>query len=270
MQVTSNLTGVESNHQSPLPLLHAKQIHKLFGRKEVLSQIDITIYPHEIITIIGLNGSGKTTLLKILLGLEEPTSGDVIRREGLRIGYVPQSITFDSILPMTVLGFLRLMAKDSHKITAVAEELEILPYINRQLYALSGGELQRVLLAQALLVDPHLLVLDEPVQGVDFGSQAQLYQLIRKVSTTRECAVLMVSHDLHLVMADTDRVICLNRHICCSGTPFGVSRDPEFIALFGKDVANQVALYVHHHDHQHDTRGDVVQIPHTHSHDCEH
>jgi zinc transport system ATP-binding protein len=241
------------------PLLQAVQVHKQFGRREVLSHIDLAIYPREIVTIIGPNGSGKSTLLKILLGLLQPTFGEIITQKGLRIGYVPQAIQFDPLLPLTVLNFLKLFGQDKRKISTIAEELEIMPYINRQIHALSGGEMQRVLLAQALLTDPHLLVLDEPVQGVDFNGQAQLYQLIRRVARARECAVLMVSHDLHLVMADTDRVICLNRHICCSGTPHGVSRDPEFINLFGSETASQIALYVHHHDHQHNTHGDIVE-----------
>lgn len=249
------------------PLLQAVQVYKHFGRREVLSQIDLAIHPREIVTVIGPNGSGKSTLLKILLGLTPVSSGEVIAQPGLRIGYVPQAIAFDSILPLTVLNLLKLFSEDKRRISAVAEELEIIPYMYRQVYALSGGELQRVLLAQALLTEPHLLVLDEPVQGVDFNGQAQLYQLIRRVARARDCAVLMVSHDLHLVMAGTDKVICLNRHICCSGTPHGVSRDPEFITMFGDEIASQIALYVHHHDHQHNTSGEIVKgCGHEHAH----
>lgn len=220
--------------------------------------MDLTVLPREIVTIIGPNGSGKSTLLKILLGLAEPSLGKVQRAAGLRVGYVPQTLVFDSVLPLSVLKFLQLFAADADKIKTVAEELEITLLLQQQVHGLSGGELQRVLLAQALLNEPNLLVLDEPVQGVDFGGQAQLYQLIRSIARARECAVLMVSHDLHLVMAGTDKVICLNRHICCSGSPQGVSRDPEFIKLFGDEVAGQIALYVHHHDHAHNTHGDVI------------
>ncbi len=256
----------EAGENISKPLLQAVHIHKHFGRREVLCHIDLNIHPKEIITIIGPNGSGKTTLLRILLGLMQPDDGEIITIPGLRIGYVPQSIHFEPTLPLTVLNFLKLICGDSRKIFAVAEELGIVPYLKRQIYALSGGELQRVLLAQALLNDPHLLVLDEPIQGVDFSNQAALYQLIRTTARSRNCAVLMVSHDLHLVMAGTDRVICLNGHICCSGSPQHVSRDPEFVNLFGNDVANQIAYYVHHHDHQHDTQGAIMKSEHSHDH----
>lgn len=242
------------------PLLQAVGIHKRFGRRSILRNLDLDVHEREIITVIGPNGSGKTTLLRMLLGMMRSDEGEILRMPELRIGYVPQSIHFDQSMPLTVLNLLRLISTDRRHINEVAEELEITPYLNRQVHALSGGELQRVLLTQALLNEPHLLVLDEPVQGVDFSNQAALYKLIRNIARERGCAVLMVSHDLHLVMAGTDRVICLNGHICCSGTPQHVSRDPEFINLFGADVANQIAYYVHHHDHRHDEHGDVVAV----------
>lgn len=237
------------------------------------------VYPAEIVTIIGPNGSGKTTLLKILLGLTEADSGEIFQSPALKIGYVPQQVKFDSIMPLTAYDLLKLMERDHERIMQVAAEVEITRYLRRQLYALSGGELQRVMLAQALLTGPQLLVLDEPVQGVDFNGQATLYKLIREVARARGCAVLMVSHDLHLVMADTDHVICLNRHICCSGTPHDVSKDAEFINLFGAETAKQIAYYVHHHDHQHGMDGEVVmqatntvhiKAPHVHGEDCQH
>lgn len=233
------------------------------------------VYPAEIVTIIGPNGSGKTTLLKILLGLVPPSEGDIFLHPTLRIGYVPQVIQFDPIMPLAAYDLLKLIEKDHERIMQVAAEVEITGYLRRQLYALSGGELQRVMLAQALLNQPQLLVLDEPVQGVDFNGQARLYKLIREVARARECAVLMVSHDLHLVMAETDHVICLNRHICCSGTPHNVSKDAEFISLFGAETAKQIAYYVHHHDHQHDVHGEVVASAesaqaHVHGEGCNH
>jgi len=246
------------------PLIQAESLHKRFGRKTVLSHVNLTIAPEEVVTLIGPNGSGKTTLLRILLGLEQKDGGYLKHREGLTIGYVPQKIHFSQTLPLTVKSFLKLFCKNAHKIQQVAEELEMLSIMRRQVYALSGGELQRVMLAQALLTEPNLLVLDEPVQGVDFTGQAKIYQLIKQTARARKCAVLMVSHDLHVVMAGTDKVICLNKHICCSGTPQTVSKDPEFVKLFGSDVAGQVALYSHNHDHKHGMSGEVIE---GHSHD---
>ena len=251
------------------PLIEARGIYKRFGnRRAVLSDINLKIEQGEIVTVIGPNGSGKTTLLRVLLGLDAPTQGELLQRQALRVGYVPQKIQFSPVLPFTVKYFLGLFARSRRQISAIAEELEIMNLLNRQVYALSGGQLQRVMLAQALLKDPSLLVLDEPVQGVDFTGQARIYQLIKNICRERQCAVLMVSHDLHLVMAGTDKVICLNQHICCSGTPQSVSKDPEFTSMFGKDVASQIALYVHHHDHQHSLTGEVVSDGgHDHTHD---
>lgn len=242
------------------PLLQARGIYKRYGRRGVLEGASFSVAPEEIVTLIGPNGSGKTTLLRILLGLEEATRGDVIRHPDLRVGYVPQKLHFSPVIPITVMSFLQMFCPIAAKIKMLAEELNLSRILARQMSMLSGGEMQRVLLAQALLKEPNLLVLDEPVQGVDFSGQARIYQLIKQVCRDRQCAVLMVSHDLHMVMAGTDRVICLNRHICCSGSPKRVSRDPEFTRLFGQEVANQLAFYAHHHDHRHTITGDVVPV----------
>lgn len=253
------------------PLIQANGIYKRFGRRTVLADVNLSVHEGEVITIIGPNGSGKTTLLKTLIGLQENSAGSITHRFDLRIGYVPQRLQFSPVMPMTVRHFLRLFAQKRGMASALAEELEFVNVLNRQLYALSGGELQRVMLAQALLSNPNLLVLDEPVQGVDFTGQARMYKLIKRVSRARNCAVIMVSHDLHVVMSGTDRVICLNRHICCSGSPQSVSQDPEFINMFGQDIASQVALYIHHHDHQHNLTGEVVpESGQTHHHDHSH
>lgn len=221
--------------------------------------VDFSIARNEIVTLIGPNGCGKTTLLRCLLGLVKADSGRIRRRRKLRIGYVPQKIHFEPNLPITVRYFLKMASKAPVNPAEVVELTGIGLLLGHQMRELSGGELQRVLLAQAIMEKPDLLVLDEPVQGVDFAGQAQLYRLIRNVSRERECAVLMVSHDLHLVMADTDRVLCLNGHICCSGTPQRVSRDPAFVKLFGEEVARQIAFYVHHHDHQHSMDGHIIK-----------
>ncbi len=202
-------------------------------------------------TIIGPNGSGKTTLVRILLGLDTPDQGTITRKDRLRIGYVPQKLAIDPTLPLTTSWFLALTAKQADDVVEVAREVGVEGILNQPLQALSGGELQRVLIARALLSKPELLVLDEPAQGVDVTGQAMLYALIARLKDTHNLSVLMVSHDLHLVMSATDHVICLNHHICCSGHPHSVRGDPAFAALFGQHVADSLAVYTHHHDHDH-------------------
>jgi zinc transport system ATP-binding protein len=201
---------------------------------------------------VGPNGAGKTTLLKVLLGLIAPDAGSVARRPNLRIGYVPQKLDLSPTLPLTAGRFLKLADAVSHADIAEtlkrvgASKVEATP-----LQSLSGGELQRVLLARALLRKPELLVLDEPVRGVDLVGQADLYDLIAGLRSEMGLGVVLVSHDLHLVMRATDEVLCLNGHVCCHGHPEAVSVHPEFVALFGARVAETMALYPHHHDHRH-------------------
>ena len=209
-------------------------------------------------SLIGPNGAGKTTLVRILLGLLDPDGGTITRMDGLRIGYMPQRVGLDKTMPLSVLRFLQL-AKSADE-SAIAELLSLLRIEHlseQQLIAVSGGELQRVLLARALLNDPHLLILDEPAQGVDVAGQAELYQLIGDIRTERGCGVLMISHDLHLVMSATDEVICLNHHVCCHGKPEQVSSDPAFLELFGASASDGLAVYTHHHNHEHDLSGNI-------------
>lgn len=210
------------------------------------------LHERKIVTIIGPNGSGKTTLLKLLLGLETADQGTVNRKPGLKVGYVPQQVVIDPILPVTVEWFLCLSAgKNAHELAKLAQETGITHTLKQSIHSVSGGEMQRVLLARALLCRPELLVLDEPAQGVDVTGQALLYDLIASINRSHGCAVLMVSHDLHMVMSATDHVICLNHHVCCSGHPHSVRDDPAFASLFGKHVAESLAIYTHHHDHTH-------------------
>lgn len=219
----------------------------------ILENISFKVARGEIVTIIGPNGGGKTALLKIILGLYSPTHGVVHRKPHLRIGYMPQAISVESLMPLNAARFLLLSPRaDMTKCIKLAQELEITQLLESPIQTLSGGELQRVLLARALLNDPDLLVLDEPAQGVDINGQAALYQLISRVRANLGCGIVMVSHDLHLVIAGTDQVICLNRHICCGGTPGDVMQNPEFVHLFGQKIATEVALYTHNHDHHHD------------------
>ncbi len=244
------------------PILRANNLSLTFGQKKVLDQISLNIQPRQIITLIGPNGCGKSTLIKVLLGLETADSGKVTRRPGLRIGYMPQRLSLDQRMPLTVTGFLQLARGASNeRISYWLDRLSIGALAQQSVHDLSGGEWQRVLLARALLIKPDLLVLDEPVQGVDVQGQLELYSLIPQLRDELGCAVLMVSHDLHLVMAATDEVICLNGHVCCSGHPDTVSIDPAYIRLFGARPQGQqqapIAHYTHHHDHQHCADGHV-------------
>jgi len=230
-----------------------------YAGRVVLEGVDLTIDAGEIVTLIGPNGAGKTTLVKLLLGLIQPDAGRVTRRSGLRVGYLPQRVQIDSVLPLDVSRLLTLTRGASRvRQQRVLEEVGVPQLLHSPVQGLSGGELQRVLLARTLLIDPDLLVLDEPTQGVDFNGQAKFYRLIAELRDNHGCGVLMVSHDLHLVMAATDRVYCLNHHVCCHGAPESVRQHPEYLALFGPQVASDLAVYAHHHDHDHDLSGAVA------------
>ena len=237
-------------------LIEAEGVGVRIGRHELLQNVDLALHAGEILSLIGPNGAGKTTLLRVLLGVLAPTAGRVRRRPGLSVGYVPQRLQLDPTLPISVRRFLAL-GRGSRDREALAEVGA--SHLERALMAeLSGGEFQRVTLARALARAPDLLLLDEPAQGVDFAGQLELYALIEKVRDRRGCGVLLVSHDLHVVMAATDRVVCLNRHVCCAGQPEAVSRHPEYLSLFGAGTAERLAVYSHAHDHAHDLAGAVV------------
>lgn len=249
--MNQTLSSASANATSNL-LISAHQIQHRFGDNRVLQDIDFQIYRNQIITLIGPNGAGKSTLVKILLKILPPTQGQVIHHQNLVIGFMPQKIQIDPTLPLTVKRFLQLgLKKAEHNTTqieTIAQELQIASHLNQAVQSLSGGEMQRVLLARALIRNPDLLVLDEPVQGIDLQSQSQIYQLIHEQQQKRQCGVLMISHDLHLVMKHTDEVICLNQHVCCSGTVQSLRDHPSFIAQFGADLPEH-GLYQHHHDH---------------------
>ena len=218
----------------PRRLIEGYGLMVRFGRTVVLEKVDIVVQESRVVTVIGPNGAGKTTLLRVLLGLTDADSGVVRRRAGLRIGYVPQRLHVDPTLPLTVQRFLGLV-QERRRVGQVLEELAITRLFKKPMQRLSGGEMQRVLLARALLGNPDLLVLDEPAQSVDVGGQRELYTLIGRLRDQHGCGVLLVSHDLHLVMGTTDYVICLNRRVCCAGPPALVSQQPEYIALFGRE-----------------------------------
>ena len=246
----------------PNALLTGRGITVVKSGRELLSGIDIALHAGEIVTVIGPNGAGKTTLVRALLGLEDPASGSVVRKPGLIVGYVPQRFDIDRTIPLTVARFLNLgLSKTPAEIDTVLDDVGADRVRDAQVANLSGGELQRVVLARALLRGPQLLVLDEPARGVDHIGEADLYALISRLRDTRGFGVLLVSHDLHIVMANADRVICINRHVCCSGRPETVARHPEYARLFGDDAARAFAVYTHDHDHEHDMAGRPVEKP---------
>jgi zinc transport system ATP-binding protein len=252
-----------------MSLLDMRGVSVRFGRQAVLDSVDLSIDAGEIVTIVGPNGSGKSTLLRALIGAV-PFEGEVTRAEGVRIGYVPQKLAVDRTMPMTVARFLSLPVRaDAEALAAALAQVGMQGSESAQMADLSGGQFQRVLLARALMDAPHLLVLDEPTQGLDQPGTADFYALIGDVRDRLGCAVLMVSHDLHVVMSASDRVICLNGHVCCHGTPEVVSTAPEYRALFGQGTHGALALYRHEHDHHHD-HGAEHGHDHEHDHAGEH
>lgn len=223
----------------------------------MLSDISLDVLPGEIITLIGPNGAGKTTLVRVVLGLAASTGTRFIK-PGLTIGYMPQKLELNPQLPMTVLRFLETSRAPAYVLRQRMKQTGIEDLASHPMQSVSGGELQRVLLTRALAINPDLLVLDEPAQGVDIHGQAEMYSLIHRIHMEQGCAVLMVSHDLHWVMAQTNKVVCINQHICCEGHPDHISHHPAFIELFGREISESLAPYTHHHDHQHDLHGNVL------------
>lgn len=250
-----------------MTLLEAMDLGVRHGDHVILHGVNFAIRKGEIVTVVGPNGSGKSTLVRALIGLEPASEGAVRRTEGLRIGYVPQRLKVEAGLPMTVRRFLSLPQHVGDEAAAHALSRVGVPGIEgRQLSRLSGGQFQRVLVARALLSAPDLLILDEPTQGLDQPGVAAFYRLLAELRTETGVAVLLVSHDLHVVMSASDRVLCLNGHICCEGAPEHVSAAPEYRALFGFGDGGALALYRHHHDHDHDHEHDHDH-GHGHGHD---
>lgn len=220
--------------------------------------VDLSVRGGEIVTLIGPNGSGKSTTAKTAIGVLRADEGTVTRKRGLKVGYVPQKVNVDWTLPLSVERLMRLTGPlGSEGVTSALEAAGIRHLARAEVQTLSGGEFQRALLARALARKPDLLVLDEPVQGVDFSGEIALYQLIREIRDRTGCGILLISHDLHVVMAETDTVICLNGHVCCRGTPESVVKSPEYMRLFGARAGDTLAIYRHHHDHTHLADGRV-------------
>jgi zinc transport system ATP-binding protein len=241
-----------------MSLISTQNLTLVLDGQTVLKDVNISINRGEIVTIVGPNGSGKSSLLRALIGALKPASGSITRADGLRIGYVPQKLQIDATLPLTVQGFLNLPHRQPRAVVDDAlHKAGVGDLAKRQMADLSGGQFQRVLLARALLNTPDILILDEATQGLDQPGAAAFYRQIEEVRREMGCAVLMVSHDLHVVMAASDRVLCLNGHVCCEGTPEIVADAPEYRALFGSGTQGALALYRHEHTHSHD---------HTHDH----
>lgn len=247
------------------PLITVRGLGVRADGHQILHGVSVDIVPGEIVTIVGPNGSGKSTFLRALIGAVPPSAGAVTRKPGLRIGYVPQKLAIDAALPLTVRRFLGLPRRLSKAATDDALNRAGVPGLaHRQMTDLSGGQFQRVLLARALLENPEILLLDEATQGLDQPGSAAFYQQIEEVRKSLGCAIVMVSHDLHVVMAASDRVLCMNGHICCEGAPEVVADAPEYRALFGSGTKGTMALYRHQHSHDHDHKHDHDHSEHPH------
>jgi len=242
---------------NPLVKLENAGVYK--SSRWLVRGVSFEIYNGQIVTLIGPNGSGKTTTAKMILNIFNANEGFVTTNTD-NIAYVPQKINIDWTLPLRVIDFMKITSpiNDSQIIEALTlTKVEKLLY--NEVRNLSGGEFQRVLIARAIAKKPDLLVLDEPVQGVDFNGEIALYNLIKNISDKLNCGILLISHDIHFVMSATDHVICLNGHICCSGTPSVVAKNPAYIKLFGEHTASTLSLYEHHHDHSHSTDGSISE-----------
>ena len=223
-------------------LLRARDVSYSAGGRKILDNVSFELGSRQITTIIGPNGAGKSTLANVVTGLVTNFEGEIERRPQLRIGYLPQKVYVNTLMPLTVERLLQLTHRPgADEIDHALAQTEVSYLKQRQVRSLSEGELKRVLLARTTLGNPDLIVLDEPTSGVDVTGEIKMYQLIGELRTQLSCAVLLVSHDLHLVMSQTDQVLCLNQHLCCSGLPESVSRDPEYLALFGKSAAESIS-----------------------------
>lgn len=246
---------MKKNNKKTLVKLENASVEK--NKKILVKNISFEVKQGEIVTLIGPNGSGKTTTAKMALGINENFEGNV-QRYTSQIGYVPQKVVIDWTLPIRVNDFMQLTSKiNPEEINEALDFTGVDHLKNKNLNELSGGEFQRILIARAIAKKPELLVLDEPVQGVDFKGEISLYELIRSISKKTNCGILLISHDLHVVMSATDYVVCLNGHICCSGTPKKVANSDQYKELFGDRASTMLSIYEHNHDHSHSTDGTI-------------
>ncbi len=254
------MSGSSPSAEADSKLVSFSHVSVSANSRRIIDDIDFAIMAGEIVTIVGPNGAGKSTLLKSIIGITTPDTGHIWRKPKLHIGYVPQKLHIDQHLPLSVKRFLELAGGDDPAwISASIENSGVISLLDRQVSTLSGGEFQRVLLCRALFKKPDILIMDEPTQGLDHLGTIGFYQHVLALREQLGCAILMVSHELHVVMSESDRVICLNGHICCQGTPQQVANNPEYLAMFGQDAAGTMAIYHHQHDHHHDS-----EDPHVH------
>ena len=238
-------------------MLEIKNLKAEINNKKIIKGLNLKINQGEIVTLIGPNGSGKTTTAKMILNILNTDEG-LVTGNANKMAYVPQKINIDWTMPLRVIDFMKIT--NSLNNTQITESLSMTgvdKLLYNQIHSLSGGEFQRVLIARAIAKKPDLLVLDEPVQGVDFNGEIALYNLIKEISVNLNCGILLISHDMHFVMSTTDHVICLNGHICCSGSPSNVVKNPEYIKLFGQHNSETLSYYQHQHDHSHNHDGSI-------------
>jgi len=261
-KTTARRTSTQRTKSGKGPIAELRNVSVVDDGWDALSKIDFQISSGEIVTLVGPNGSGKTTLLRVLIGAVQPTTGSTHRKGATRIGYVPQRLHLDPALPITVERFIGLPGRKSNEeVMEALEALDATHLAKRAMAELSGGEFQRVLFARAISMRPQLLIFDEATQGLDQPGSAAFYRRVAAARDKLGCAVIMASHELHVVMAASDRVVCLNTHICCQGTPAQVSHSPEYVALFGTATADALAIYQHKHDHNHDNDDAQMRIP---------
>jgi zinc transport system ATP-binding protein len=251
---------MSSNYQKKPWLVECRNISVNLGDRQIIKNISLRIKKKQIITLVGPNGGGKTTLAKAIIGIVKLSSGRIIKNRNLTIGYVPQRFVPNALMPITAREFLNLGHEyDMDQFEQISNMLLLSNLLDKLLHQLSGGQLQKILLARALLRNPQLLILDEPTQGIDISGQFEFYNLIAELRKRNDMSIIMISHDLHVVMKSCDQVICLNQHICCSGHPNDISNDPEYTKIFNKEALESIGIYSHKHDHVHDAEGCIIK-----------
>lgn len=232
-----------------MTLIELKNIGLKIGTQQIIDKISLQLKRGKITTLIGPNGGGKTSIARILLGILKPTSGEVIRKEKIRIGYMPQKIEIDKTIPLSAADFIKIGNEKFEINHDLVKRLNCQKILHKQIHELSGGQLQKIIFLRALTQNPDLLVLDEPTQYMDLATISDFYKIISEVCEKINCAILLISHDLHMVMQKTDFVFCINHHVCCHGAPEDINQHPEYLSLFGD--RSSITLYQHHHDHKH-------------------
>lgn len=243
------------NQENSPTLAYLKNISLNLNNQQILKNINLELKKGEITTLIGPNGGGKTSIARILVGILKASSGEVFIRKNTKIGYMPQKLEIEKTIPLRVIDFLALDSRLSHDFQqlamTIAEKLGIKNILEKSIHQISGGQLQKALLVRTLINNPDILVLDEPTQYMDIAAVDEFYHIIENIRKQKHCAILLISHDLHIVMQKTNQVVCVNHHICCEGSPESINEHPEYLSLFGKNRIDNIAIYSHHHDHKH-------------------